>query len=1541
MSRRVLCLPCLLIVALSLLAAGPARGSAPGNEDRGLLLRSGDGEPFAAPSVGTAVSVRVTGIVARTRVTQVFVNPTRQWVEGIYVFPLADGAVVDSLRMTIGDRVLTGVVREKQQAAAVYEQAKQQGHRASLVEMLRPGVFNAAVANLGPGETVEIALEMQQVVEYGRGRFGLRFPLVVPPRYAPRQEDALPIPAPVAGGAAPVFSFRMDLEPGFPLGRVASPSHAVTVTRDERGRRYRVELAAGVAPADADFLLEWTPAVGRRPTAVHFTETVGDERYALLMVLPPDAPEAAAARLPRETVFVIDTSYSMEGTSLEQARQALLLGLDRLAPGDAFNVIRFASTASALFPASVPADPAAIERAKAWVRSLEVDGGTEMLFALKLALPSPISSGGGLLRQVIFATDGQVSGEAELLRFIAEHLGQSRLYSVAIGSAPNAAFLRRAAALGRGTFTSIESADRVTAGMDDLFARIEAPMLRDVAVQWADPQAEAWPERVPDLYLGEPIVVTARLHGDAGPVSVEGMQGHEPWRDAIPAAGEVRGAGLDKLWAGRKVQALLDGIAGGANTAQVQREVTALALRHRLLTPYTSFVVVEETPVRPLEVTPLTCRIPGAVARDAAPAPAPPAPPATPALDPDVDGSGVEDVITVTAESPLLDERRIATGATVAQTELEKIPTARDPWAILQSTPGVLADRTNVGGNATGEQSRYVGPGSPMEQSTWSMDGVVMTDMAALGSPPAYYDFDAFEEVQVATGGSDSTAATGGVALNMVTKRGTNEWRGSGRLFLADGGWGTGTRVAGSDLGGPGPWNADAAHPDGSTQEAIAQDDRNTRAADYGAEVGGPIVRDRLWVWGSYGVQQADRPTPSDRPSSTNIAVANLKLNAQLAVSNSAALFALGSDKARRGGDAGPFRPLETTWSESRLGPAATAARVEDTHIVTSSLYVTGLLSIVDGGFQLAPRGGTERTAFQDAQGVWRNTYDLYRTEREQRQLKGDVAHFFTTSHVSHELKLSAGRRESESRSLSRWGGAGYAVAAESLGTPDDVLFAARDASSAVTTDSTGAYVQDTLTVGNLTANVGVRYDLQRGELGARSVRANPVFPDLLPAATSAGGDAGLAWESIAPRLGVTWAVGAERKTLLRASYSRFADQLGAEFAGHLYPLALPSSVYFLVGDAGTSGGLLTRGDVVDRNGDSVVDLADGLGFGGAYDPAGGGVLQRNGVDPELDPPTTREMLVSAEHALRPEFVVGLELTWRRLTGLLERELLVFDGDPYAPENLSGIGRRHRAADYEPVTVTRPGGLPGGQTYAYTYWQLRRGVATRGGTWLENGGREQEYRGASLTLDKRLINRWMMRGNVTWSDWTWKVPAAELEDRTRSVGGGFDGEPVLHGPSGAGSGPLGEGGVFIQSRWSYDLNALYQVAPARRWGFDVAASVSGREGYPVPWFERLGLGQRRGIAGTTDVQVVANDRFHLDDVHVLDAGVEKDFVFRDLGLAIGIDCFNVLGARTVLQRHQRLGVGASPTDPLAPASGFATELLDARTFRVGLRVSFR
>jgi hypothetical protein len=890
--------------------------------------------------------------------------------------------------------------------------------------------------------------------------------------------------------------------------------------------------------------------------------------------------------------------------------------------------------------------------------------------------------------------------------------------------------------------------------------------------------------------------------------------------------------------------------------------------------------------------------------------------------------AAVEDVITVLGETPLLDERRISTGATVSQTELEKIPTSRDPWAILSTTPGVLTDRINVGGNESGQQSQYVGPGSGGDQAVWSVDGMVITDMAALGSSPAYYDFDSFEEMQVTTGGSDSTIATGGVVLNMVTKRGTNEWRGSGRYILGDDEWQSDTSLENSDLG----HDFDGSGP-ATNQASFVAGNRIISVKDYGAELGGPIVKDRLWIWGAYGMQKVDlrtAPVPGFAPNGvkdfTELETANVKFNAQIAPSNSATLFALNSDKVKIGRNAGPTRPQETTVDQSKFGDDPTAYKIEDTHIFNSNFYLTGLYSVVNGGFQLVPEGGTTtgsagQTPYLDQNGIWHHSFALYQTERPQDQYKLDASNFFNTGNLSHELKFGAGYRKAEVTSLSTWPGIGVIQNGVLLGTPGGNLVAfSRPALPSVKQEYTSAYLQDTLSVGNLTANIGVRYDKQTADNLAVSIPGNPIVPSILPAVSYAGSEGTPEWTDITPRLGVTYALGAERKTLLRASYSRFADQMGTGTASFLNPLGAQGYAYAYTNSVGGPGF-------------SLADLTSPIfGVSANINPNNFELIQSFGLDPDLEAPLTDELLFSVEHALRPEFVVGLNLVFRQITGILEQENLVFDGsDPYCTSCLSSIGRLHQRSDYVPVNTTVR--LPTGESRTITYYQLKSNVSTRGGTFLENGDREQEYQGASLTFNKRLANRWMLRGNVTWADWEWSsVPDSEREDPTITLGGGdIEGDPVLQG-SGTASGA--KAGVYINSEWSYNVNGLYQIAPDKAWGFNVSANITGRQGYPIPYFTRVNFPSNYQPAPVRGFIAATNqpDDFRLEDINTIDARIEKEFTFSDVGLTLGVDAFNLTNEATVLQRQHRLGLGTT---------NHVLEHLSPRIFRIGAPLSFR
>jgi Ca-activated chloride channel family protein len=552
-----------------------------------LLKTKQPGLYVISPAVKSEVSIQVTGPIVRTTVKQTFHNDTGRCIEGLYVYPLPEMSAVDSLTMTIGSRVIVGEVREREEARKEYEQAKSEGKHAALVEQARPNVFTTSVSSILPNEDAVIEIAYQETARYDNGEYSLRFPMVVPERYTPKNSASLTAPDSRMNRDSNV-TLSVDLQPGFSVRDFRSQSR---LTHQVLGdRHYRVEPK--VAPT-CDFELRWKPDLGSNPEATVLTETVGGETYALVMVTPPPA---SPMRLPRETVFIVDSSGSMEGASMEQAKQALLLALDDLRAGDTFNIVDFDSDARALFPKSMPADAQAIATAKKFVGGIVADGGTEMMKALELALPQrgAGSQPANAVRQVIFMTDGQVGNEQELFSFIHARLGDSRLFTVGIGSAPNSHFMRNAARFGRGTFTYIGDVQQVQERMSELFAKLDSPIMTGVDIRSTDASAEAWPQRVGDLYRGEPIVVTLRVKDPRAKITVRGMLGAQPWIQELTPPAPSTDAGIGRLWGRQKIESLMDSLAEGQEPNGVRSEVVDVALRHHLVSQYTSLVAVEK-----------------------------------------------------------------------------------------------------------------------------------------------------------------------------------------------------------------------------------------------------------------------------------------------------------------------------------------------------------------------------------------------------------------------------------------------------------------------------------------------------------------------------------------------------------------------------------------------------------------------------------------------------------------------------------------------------------------------------------------------------------------------------------------------------------------------------------------------------------------------------------------------------------------------------------------------------------------------------------
>lgn len=603
-----------LLMLYASLAAQPARADEfPRDVGAGTLLFKSAGGAYAPEApLATDIRLSVAGIVARVRVAQRFTNRGAEFIEAVYVLPLPDDAAVDRLSMRIGERVVEGEIQERQQAERTYGAARAAGQRTSLVRQTSANLFTTAVANIAPGEAIEITIEYLQTARYDAGEFSLRVPMTLTPRYGaadtPEGESAalspvLPEPtltlgsvvAAAAGARRHEAEVQAVLAPGLPLAAVGSRGHEMHVTPSP-GDLYVLETVAPRVPLDRDLVIAWRPLAGSTPTVAALTETLGETTYALLMIVPPATTHAATLQ-PREQIYVIDTSGSMGGASLVQAQAALTDALGRLTTADRFNVIQFNSVTSMVFAAPVPFTPDNHAAAKRYVEGLSATGGTEIGAAIAAALTQPGTP--GYLRQVVFITDGAVGAETALFATIERQLGAARLFTIGIGAAPNAYFMRKAAQFGRGTYTHIGDTREVAEKMQALFAKLERVALRDVVVDWPD-ATELYPHAIPDVYAGEPLVLVASYPAARGALATTafGHAGNVPWREDVRSRASTL-PGIATLWARRKIEQLIDSRVAGADESLVRKLVLETALEHHLVSPYTSLVAVDKTPVRP------------------------------------------------------------------------------------------------------------------------------------------------------------------------------------------------------------------------------------------------------------------------------------------------------------------------------------------------------------------------------------------------------------------------------------------------------------------------------------------------------------------------------------------------------------------------------------------------------------------------------------------------------------------------------------------------------------------------------------------------------------------------------------------------------------------------------------------------------------------------------------------------------------------------------------------------------------------------------
>ena len=562
------------------------------------------------PLKHTDVKAAIAGYIASVEVTQQFRNPYDSKIEAVYVFPLPENAAVNEFIMTIGERRIRGIIRERKEAEQIYQEAKRQGHVASLLTQERPNIFTQSVANIEPGKAIDVNIKYFNTLAYADGWYEFVFPMVVGPRFnPPGSNDGVGAVGRgkqgVSGQKTEVqylkpgersghdISLNVDIDAGVEIEEVVCRSHVITKQKKSAER-----VAVAIAPNDKlpnkDFVLRYRAAGERIKSNLM---TYRDQRggFFTLMVYPPK-DLTKLSRAPMEMVFVLDCSGSMSGAPIEQAKTAIRRSLQHMQAGDSFQIINFSERASALGPKPVEVTPKNIERGLAYVDQLNSDGGTMMIEGIKAALDFPHDP--KRLRFVCFLTDGYIGNEAEILAAVHQKIGASRIFSFGVGSSPNRYLLDGMAKIGSGAVAYLGLKDSAAEVMDKFFDRISHPALRDLEIDWGGMKvSNVFPRRIPDLFVGRPVILTGRFDGKPSTIRINGRAGDEKSEIKVPIKGEPAVAehkGLPSVWARMKIADLADESLWSRND-DLPGAIRKTALDYSLMSAYTAFVAVDSS----------------------------------------------------------------------------------------------------------------------------------------------------------------------------------------------------------------------------------------------------------------------------------------------------------------------------------------------------------------------------------------------------------------------------------------------------------------------------------------------------------------------------------------------------------------------------------------------------------------------------------------------------------------------------------------------------------------------------------------------------------------------------------------------------------------------------------------------------------------------------------------------------------------------------------------------------------------------------------
>ena len=608
-----------------------------------------DGKPVTFPLLKTDIDADIQGDLATVTVTQTFANPLNQPVNATYLFPLNDTAAVNAMVMEVGDERVQAKIQRIEEARATFQKAQNEGRSAALLTQHRPNMFTQDIANLMPGLPIKVTLTYAQTVPRVDGGYELVIPLVVGPRYQPQGAGVAPGEAAPTGGVQhwetaktgtsggatradsktaygqweveqlpaypPVFELSapdqidpervglvIHLNAGMAIDAMESRTHPITTQNAESGKA-EIRLTSGRTLDNRDFVLRYTLA-GTRTQAGLLAYRDQRGGFFSLLLEPPQVP-AETDITPREMVFVLDCSGSMNGLPMDTSKAFMRAALRKLRPTDSFRIIRFSDSANEFSAQPLPATPQNIAAGLRYTDSLQGEGGTEMSAGIRQALAPPVPA--GAIRLITFLTDGYIGNEAEILALLKANLDDARLYAFGVGTGVNRYLLSEMGKVGRGFTRYMDPTEDLEKVAGELAERLQSPVLTDIQIDWGGMEAhEISPDTIPDLFAGQSLRIQGR-YNRPGPheVTVRGLvRGRPatlPLKIELPESSS-QGEAVPIIWARSVIGDLQYALTTGgrrpddeaANKDALKQRITDLGLNFALVTPWTAFVAVSE-----------------------------------------------------------------------------------------------------------------------------------------------------------------------------------------------------------------------------------------------------------------------------------------------------------------------------------------------------------------------------------------------------------------------------------------------------------------------------------------------------------------------------------------------------------------------------------------------------------------------------------------------------------------------------------------------------------------------------------------------------------------------------------------------------------------------------------------------------------------------------------------------------------------------------------------------------------------------------------